>query len=890
MIEGLEKEAEQQRQAQMDVEPCSEFDNFVMNLSARFVKIIGTEIRQEIENSLIEFAEFLDFSYISLFESQYLTREIHMLQTRSTTAVRMPLTIIFNEQFPWCAEKLLQNEIVKFSNPDELPEMAVADKENYVRLGIKSTFILPITIEFHTFGYIMANTIETERTWTDLDIWQVQMVAKVLGNALYRLHKEEKQRWQLEYEKLVSYFSSKFINISESDIEKEIENGLYQLLDFFHADRCDIAKSGFADGSMQIRVVQSVWRPGFEPVPSYADVDFQKIIPSFIQMMKEKKTLIINTIEDLPDEAIDIKMFCETMGIKSSFTVPLSVGGTTLWTLGIDAVRKQTTWSDEDIRCAKILGDIFANALIRKQNQETILERIRLEGMVSHLSSQFINVPADQVEDKIQHGLKNIVEIMGVEQASCLQFLEEMKEFRVIWSRTLPEVEELPPIMNADQYPWTTQKLLAGESICFSNISELPNEARLDSVSFKKLGIKSLLIIPLFVDEKVKYVFCASYLKAELTWSENLSMQLHLIGDIFSNALDGKEQEEKIRKAFSEIKRLKNRLEQENVYLREKIELQHQHEEIIGNSIVIKKVLSRAEEVAKTDSTVLILGETGTGKELLARAIHKISTRKDRPLVKVNCAALPSSLIESELFGHEKGAYTNAHSSQIGRFEIANGSTIFLDEIGDLPLDLQVKLLRVIQEGQFERLGSSKTIHVDVRIIAATNQDLDKMVQDGKFRKDLFYRLNVFPITVPPLRERIGDLPLLTEFFVKELGETMAKRVENIPRKELKKMQRYPWPGNVRELRNVIEQSMIITIGRTLEIQLPGAPPSTEYRVTQMEKVERMHILNVLESTGWRIKGKNGASELLELKPSTLYSRMKKLGIQRPANKGRYIV
>ena len=354
-----------------------------------------------------------------------------------------------------------------------------------------------------------------------------------------------------------------------------------------------------------------------------------------------------------------------------------------------------------------------------------------------------------------------------------------------------------------------------------------------------------------------------------------------LVGGIAFDITERKQAEEKLQKAFEEIKELKNRLEQENIYLREEIEVRHRHEEIIGKSDAIKKALNQAEQVADTDSTVLMLGETGTGKELLARTIHNLSSRKGRPMVKVNCAALPSTLIESELFGREKGAYTGALTKQMGRFEVADGSTIFLDEISELPFDAQAKLLRVLEEGQFERLGSSKTIKVDVRVIAATNRDLAKAVSEGSFREDLYYRLNVFPVTVPPLRDRREDIPLLVWAFIKEYGEIMGKTIERIPRKNMDALQRYPWPGNIRELRNAIERAMILSKSTTVQVDLPKISDSTKPQSVTLEESERRHIIKVLESTGWRVRGKNGAAELLGLKPTTLDSRIKKLGIQR---------
>ena len=363
----------------------------------------------------------------------------------------------------------------------------------------------------------------------------------------------------------------------------------------------------------------------------------------------------------------------------------------------------------------------------------------------------------------------------------------------------------------------------------------------------------------------------------------NISQDEKLLGGIAIDITDHRRREERLRRALAKIKELKDHLQKENIYLREEIAVKYKHEEIIGESEAIQKVLSQAEQVADTNTTVLVLGETGTGKELLAHAIHNISARKARTMIKVNCAALPPTLIESELFGREKGAYTGALTKQLGRFEVADDSTIFLDEISELPLQLQPKLLRVLQDGHFERLGSSKTIAVNVRLIAATNQNLSKAVQDGRFREDLYYRLNVFPIMMPPLRERQEDIPKLIWAFVKEFEKTMAKRIKTIPRMSMEALQRYAWPGNVRELRNVIEQAMIISKGEVLNARVPTLSDLVMEPEIKLVDVERNHILKVLQNTGWRIKGQNGAAELLGLHPATLYSKMKRLEIQRPA-------
>ncbi len=336
--------------------------------------------------------------------------------------------------------------------------------------------------------------------------------------------------------------------------------------------------------------------------------------------------------------------------------------------------------------------------------------------------------------------------------------------------------------------------------------------------------------------------------------------------------------------AYEEIAQLKARLEQENLYLLEEIETHHKFEEIIGDSPAMRKVLQEVETVAPTDATVLILGETGTGKELVARAIHTLSPLKSRTLVKVNCAALPAGLIESELFGHEKGAFTGAISRKIGRFELADGGSILLDEIGDLPLDLQAKLLRVLQDGSFERVGGSQTMEVRVRVIAATNRNLVKAMQDGAFREDLYYRLNVFPVRVPPLRERADDVPLLVRHFVLKHGTRFGKQIESIPQNRMEDLRAYSWPGNVRELENVIERAMILSQGS--ELDLGDWAPGTSIRPLPTEgstlsDVERSHILKVLELTNWHLSGEKGAANILGLKRTTLQGRMRKLGIRR---------
>jgi PAS domain S-box-containing protein len=364
-------------------------------------------------------------------------------------------------------------------------------------------------------------------------------------------------------------------------------------------------------------------------------------------------------------------------------------------------------------------------------------------------------------------------------------------------------------------------------------------------------------------------------IEASISQVHAVGMRLYTV--IIRDVTQTKRAHEELQKSYAEVKRLEERLLAESVYLREEIKEIGRFHEIVGQSKAIKEVLRKVEQVACTDSIVLITGETGTGKELIARAIHNLSKRKAQVMVKVDCAALPPTLIESELFGREKGAYTGALSKQFGRFDTADGSTIFLDEIGELGVEIQAKLLRVVQDGEFERLGSAKTSHVNVRLIAATHRELAERVKNGTFREDLFYRLNVFPIHVPPLRERLEDIPLLVMAFLREFEKKMGKKIRGVPNRIMDELRCYPWPGNIRELRNVIERAVIVTTGEKLNLQLPKSliAPSTR----TLKETEYQHILAILQKTGWRIKGQSGAAIILGVKPSTLYGVMRRLRI-----------
>ncbi|MCI0691830.1 sigma 54-interacting transcriptional regulator [candidate division KSB1 bacterium] len=400
----------------------------------------------------------------------------------------------------------------------------------------------------------------------------------------------------------------------------------------------------------------------------------------------------------------------------------------------------------------------------------------------------------------------------------------------------------------------------------------------------KEAGMESYLGVPIH-DSKGRIIGHLAILHDQPMETELPGLAIMKIFAARAGAeLERKRAEEALQTALREVEELKNRLQAENIYLQEEIKTAHNFEEIVGASSAIKKVFQNIEKVAATDSTVLVTGETGTGKELVARALHTSSRRKDSVLIKVNCAALPVGLIESELFGHEKGAFTGATVRKKGRFELADGGTIFLDEVGDLPLETQVKLLRVLQEQEFERVGGAQTLKVNVRVIAATNRNLEDAVKHGTFRVDLFYRLNIFPIHLPALHERREDIPILAKHFVGKFARRMGKRVEHIAPDAMERLMRYHWPGNVREMANLLERAVILCDGSELQAEHIGITPqplTSETEISTLEETERLHILKALKETNGVVGGQNGAAKLLGLNRTTLLARMKKLGIEK---------
>ncbi len=678
-------------------------------------------------------------------------------------------------------------------------------------------------------------TIKHDKLMVELQRHRDHLEKMVAARTLELEKNKELLENRVEFESLVSDLSSSLMNVSADDMGDVICTALGNIRRSLRMDYCGF-REALSDG-LDNSFMLMYWEAGMRKEP-LAEL-ISRCPWSFHRLLEKRQPIVIASLDEFPPAASLDRKYWEEMGSQSVLMLPISLEGHTNHYIYLSS-RRPLSWPPDLVRRLAFLGATIGKTILHKRAGQA-------------LRSAEAEIRAEQIRLR-----------MTLEAAGMVTWEWNIPNGSITYHQNLSAIvrgEAVAPYCHLDSF------LLEVHPEDRERLAQTLNRAVQQSSPWECEYRTRML------DGTYRWILGRGKIV-----EVNEAKPVRILG-VSTDITERKREEQTLERAFLEIKKLKDKLQAETDYLKGEISELKDHGELIGRSKPFLKVLKEMEQVAATNASVVITGETGTGKEVIARRIHRLSRRGDRTMVCINCASLPAYLVESELFGREKGAYTGALTSQAGRFEIANGSTLFLDEVSDLPLEMQAKLLRVLQEGEFERLGSTKTLHSNVRIIAATNRDLRKAVAEGKFREDLFYRLNVYPIHVPPLRERPEDIPLLVKAFVAEFADRTGKTFERISEPAMQALKSYCWPGNVRELRNVIEHAVIVNEGSIFSIDFGSIGQSPSSEALTLERMEAAHIQTMLERASWRIKGCGGAAEMLGLKPSTLHSRMKKLGI-----------
>ena len=685
----------------------------------------------------------------------------------------------------------------------------------------------------------------------------------------------------------VAHISRTFIDLPALVIDDKIEEAIEQVALLIGADRVTVTQVS-SDGERGRRTHQ--WcGPGIAQMPGDDPVSPFPWLAGRIR--RERGAVVISRLDEVPADATRDRRSFQEFSIKSLAVYPMIVGGSVIGGLSFAAITRERDWPPVVRDGLQLVSEIVGSALARKLAHLRLQAAAAFERLIAELSATFIDLPPERFDDQVHLVLARVADVLDLDRSNVAQRVLEDRLFHVTHQWVREGFQPFPQVVPEQAIPWAVDRLLGGNPVIFSSPDELPPEASGERALIERHGPRSLALLPMTVAGFVVGAIAFGCLRHQRAWDADTIGRLRLVTQIVGSALGRKRADLELRAAQEDNERLRKRLEAENVYLQTEVKTAGAYQEVVGRSPAIRAVLHKVNQVAATDVPVLLLGETGTGKELIARALHAGSARSARPLIAVNCAALPPSLIESELFGHEKGAFTGATQARPGRFELADGGTLFLDEIGDLEPALQAKLLRALQEGEIERLGSSRPHKVDVRVIAATNRNLGAAMDEGRFRDDLYYRLSVFPIEMPALRERRDDIPLLVWHFIQLRQRGLGRVVKEIPAAAMEALVAYAWPGNVRELQNVIDRALILSTGYTLRIEesldAGGAGRGTRGRasggIEELAAAERSHIIGVLDRCGWAIQGHGKAADRLGLRPSTLRNRMRKLGIRRPA-------
>ncbi len=871
-----------------------QIQHMILHVSSNLIGLPVNEMAAEINKQLQNISQCLKFDRCCVLTFIDNNSELDMIFDYQAGDGKSAKTTIDFSQMPWYLNKIRSGcPIILRNLPEDLPSHASIEKAICSESGLKSIFAFPLSNSTTTFGILVFESFQ-HRVWPEKIQHLLGHLSKIFSKIIIQKKEEEKFDELFEFESILLEISTEFTELSVIDVRSHIERGLERIGKLLNADRVTLLDAESGSYTKFIKPSVYSWaKEGDPPLPKYADL--YTAFPWTCSQLISGNIIRFSRLEELPDvAAVDRNSLTQTR-TKSHISVPISLGGPVVGSLSITTSTEYRSWPDAIIPRIRLVGEVFSNSLARakremevKKSSDKIKELFDFERILSEISSEFANLSARDIDKNIERGLERIGKFLKADRVNQIELSHEtnQKHLNLLlnsWAndsfKPLPKLNDL-----YGAFPWVCSQLKNGEIVQFSTPDELPSKASVDKKTMRYFGTKSCVSVPIFIDGPTTIALSLVTVKEHRMWPNEIISRLRLLGEVFANALVRKKREMELITAFNQIKNLKHQIEADFTYLQEEINIKFDNYNMIGESETFKSMIYKIHQIADTDTTVLITGESGTGKEIAARAIHASSRRKNRPMVKVNCAALSSSLIESELFGHEKGAFTDAKKMRIGRFELANGNTLFLDEIGELPLASQAKLLRVLQEGEFERIGGSKTIHVDVRIIAATNRNLELDVMHGRFRQDLLFRLNIFPIEMPPLRRRLEDIPLFTNWFAEKFRKKLGKPILKIPARVMKALQNYHWPGNIRELENMIERAVIQSQGTTLTLasslsNVHDLPAKADQKYT-LDEVERNHILKILEQTRWRVSGPKGAALILDLHPSTLKSRMRKLNIR----------
>ena len=845
----------------------AEYQQLLLRFSDRFATLAADGIEGVIEESMREITEFYSVDRVSLWwvhHADAMAPAVMQigLDARSSEELTGPLSRV-----PWIVKKLADDSPRTLVFPDEVPRDAEEEKEFFAGYGVKTCLIVPIKIDGELVGAATIASVRAPRTWSMQERDELTLLCRRLGNAwLKNLSDQEISARERDLQQRVAFqtrlatISTDFATSPTNEVRRIIDQALVDLAADYGFDRASLWQ---LDGDLAHaeRMHEWVSAPEFRTQAQLFDSADAPLAIERISSPDMRIPLVIP--EDLPESATSDRAYYENRGVKSALMFPIFIEGRLRFVFGLAALRQQRDWSKRQRTELTLTMHTIATAWLRLtsmrevQERETDLarsQRVAGVGSFSVFSPDGPPITEENAVVRLSAEASRLFAISPGEETLTLMFQRIHGEDR--------------------------GRVYRERSKSVEDGSGLTLDYRLVRPDGEILRIED---------------------RAEVDRDHNGQ-----IVRVFGTLQDVTERtlaQEKLERAVREIGILKDRLQAENVALREEVRVAKGFEAIVGDSKPMRDALVAAQKVAPTGVTVLILGETGTGKELVARALHGQSERRDAPLISVNCAALSSDLIESELFGHEAGAFTGANKERRGRFELANSGTLFLDEIGDLPLDVQAKLLRVLQSGEFQRLGGTETLQVDVRVIAATNRNLARMVERNTFRADLYFRINNFPIELPALRERIEDIPVLANHFVVKHAGKLGKEIRSISAATIDYLLRQSWPGNVRELEGYVQRALISSGGPVLDyveseldershVDTVGADlartsateqsgPEDDYAGDDLRAMQRRHIRDVLVSCNWVIGGENGAAAALGLPPSSLRSRMKKLGIER---------